>query len=217
MLNKHKKAIESIGASLSVEMLDVFCILTPLQQDIAIGVILGMNHIKAYNRSQGVAKTDNTKLACVREMLIKPRVKEFLDLVKASRLNSAIMGRDEALERLTVIARGKLSDVINFSTVKVTDAKGKVRKKTAASLSDMDSLSDNNLSLIKELTAGKDEFKIKIHDSRKAMKQIGDMQGWCVATKHEITRLEQTPVNIIPEDIDAAEAGKLYEKMATDD
>lgn len=78
--------------------------LKPLQREIALNSLSGMNDIDSYKNSKGKAKAENTMRASVSEILTNPNVTAFLDSVKASAVNSAIMTREEMLESLTKLA-----------------------------------------------------------------------------------------------------------------
>ena len=72
--------------------------LTPLQKEIALNSISGMNDIDCYKNSNGKAKTENTMRASVSEILINPNVKAFINSMAEHIVNPAIMSRNEMLE-----------------------------------------------------------------------------------------------------------------------
>lgn len=206
-------AIQNSGANVTPEMMEAFLSLTKLQQDIAIGHISGLTHLESYNQSKGAAKTDKAKISSAGEILSNLDVIAFLNHAKGERLNSAIMGRDEAMEKLTVLARGNLSDIVEFSTVETEGEEGEKIRQAVWSIPDIDNLPKDKLAIINELTAGKEGLKIKVHDSKAAIKQLSDMQGWNSATKHELTGAEGKPIQTISATIDPIAAGKAYEDM----
>jgi phage terminase small subunit len=79
------------------------------------------------------------------------------------------MTRDEALQRLSSLARTRLSELVVF-TDKGWDM-------LPSALQDPE-----KLAAIAELTATKDGPKIKLHSPLAAIKQIAEIQGWTLPT-----------------------------------
>ena len=71
----------------------LFEALTPLQKEIALNCISGMNNIDAYKASRGKAKTLKTQEACASELLSNPKVKSFIKSMAAHVVNPAVMSR----------------------------------------------------------------------------------------------------------------------------
>lgn len=80
----------------NLEQLEQFNALTPLQRDIAHGVLAGLKGTQAYQNSRhGKAKKAATIAAAVSEILKKPKVKMFLDSMRAEAV--ADIGLDTAM------------------------------------------------------------------------------------------------------------------------
>ncbi len=83
----------------------LFNALTPLQKEISLNSISGMNDIDAYKNSKGKAKKLKTMESTVSQILSNLKVKVFIDSMANYIVNPAIMSRDEMLEDLSVVAR----------------------------------------------------------------------------------------------------------------
>jgi len=60
-------------------------------------------------------------------MLRKVKVKAFHDLLLSSIVSNAIMTREEAMERLSVMARTSVKDIANFSKARIGSRKGRIK------------------------------------------------------------------------------------------
>ncbi|MBP6120768.1 MULTISPECIES: terminase small subunit [Providencia] len=91
--------------TLTDEQKVLFDALTKLQQKFVLGILKGLNQTDAYKQAGYKAKTEETARSCASEILTNPNVKSFLDSVNETAISSAIMTREEALERLSSIGR----------------------------------------------------------------------------------------------------------------
>ena len=156
-------------AIMTPEQSALFAALTPLQKEIVTNVLAGMKPIDAYRASSGKAKEDNVRSAAVNQVLSNIKVIAFLKSVQEQAVDSRIMTRDEALQRLSSLARTRLSELVVF-TDKGWDM-------LPSALQDPE-----KLAAIAELTATKDGPKIKLHSPLAAIKQIAEIQGWTLPT-----------------------------------
>lgn len=83
---------------------ELFDKLKPLQREVALNSISGMNDIDSYKASSGKAKTEKAMRVCVSQILANLNVKAFLDSMKAAAVSSAVMSRQRMLEDQTMIA-----------------------------------------------------------------------------------------------------------------
>ncbi len=149
----------------------LFDILKPLQREISLNSIAGMNDIDSYKASSGKAKKENTMRASVSEILTNPNVTAFLDSMKSMAVNDAIMTRAEMLEQLTKLAKlsgeelekgvGALTELKGGFDVKMKamDMISKIEGFEAATKYDHTS-SDGSMSPDKEMTD--EDFKDKL-------------------------------------------------------
>ena len=152
-------------AIMTPEQSALFAKLTPLQKEVATNVLNGMKPIDAYRASSGKAATDEARSNSVSLILSNSKVVAYLKSVQEPLADSGIMTREEALRRLSSLARTKLSELVVF-----TDRGWDM---LPSALQDPD-----KLAAISELTATKDGPKIKLHSPLAAIKQIAEMQGW---------------------------------------
>lgn len=171
--------------------------LTVLQQRTAINVLSGMSQRDAYKAAGGKAKSEAAadQVACV--MLRNIKVKAFMDSMLGEAVSDAVMSRQEAMERLTSLARISLADLIEFGTYELgEDGEGNPIVQTSFKIRDSALQDPKALPAIAELTAGRDGIKIKQHSPLQALKQLADLQGWNAPVKQEVTGKDGGPVEI---------------------
>lgn len=112
--------------------------------------------------------------------------------------SKAIMTREEALERLTLHARIKITDVCDFSLKEIgTEEDGTPIVRTVWVVKNSEDIDPDVAACIKSVSCGKDGPKIELYDSDGAIKQLSNMQGWDAAKKFENTGIigvAQVPV-----------------------
>lgn len=171
---------------LTAEQQLLFDALTPLQKKFVTHLLKGKNQTDAYKKAGGKAKTAETARACASEILTNPNVRSFMSSIEGSAIDEAIMTREEALKRLTTMGRARITDLVEFSEHDMgKDEDGRDVIQATWRFKDSVKQSPDLLEAIAELTAGKDGIKLKLHDSRGAIKQMADMEGWQAPTKHE--------------------------------
>jgi phage terminase small subunit len=186
--------------TLTPEQMEMANGLTSLNRMTVIHVIGGMSHRAAYYAAGGKAKSDTSADSTVSKMLSSDKVKAFHDSLIESTAVSAIMSREEMMERLTKMGRGNLGDVANFSKINLVGKDGAVVQQTVWDLKDSDSITDEQAMLLTEVSTGKDGFKFKIHDQKAAMKQLATLQGYEAPQKLEHTGKDGEPIKT--EDVD---------------
>lgn len=93
-----------VAFKMTKEQKVLFDNLKPLQKEIALNSISGMNDIDSYKASKGKAVKENTMRASVSEILTNPNVTAFIASIKATAVNDAIMSREKMLETLSKLA-----------------------------------------------------------------------------------------------------------------
>lgn len=156
---------------------------------------------KAYDTSRMKPTTVNRK---AKELMdngnIQARIKELRDRAA----EGVVMGRREALERLTLLARTGVASLADFKNVQIAEDRETGEPIYQATWQFKNSaLQDvDKLEAIQELVAGRDGVKIKTHSQIQAIQQLAKMQGWEAPTKTDLTNSDGSltpPTRIIIE------------------
>jgi len=167
-----------MGREMTDEQKKMLDDLAPLQKRVAINVIAGMSDIDAYYAGKGKAKNRASAESIVSRMLRNAKVKKFLDSMSQEAVSSAVMTRQEMLERLSNLSRVNMSDLIEWSVSESKDDEGNPTEQTIWAIKESAQQDPNAMASIAEVTAGKEGFKIKQHSPLAAMKQLADMEGY---------------------------------------
>ena len=179
---------------LTAEQQQLFDALTALQKKFALAIVKGKNQTDAYKAAKGKAKGDAMRSAASR-MYANVNVQAFLKSVQGEIVDEAIMGREEALKRLTSLGRVSLFDLAEFRNGVVgEDENGEPVVQATWSFKDSALITPEALAAIAELTAGPQGLKIKLHDPKAAIKQLGELQGWEAPKKTELSGPDGGPV-----------------------
>ncbi len=171
------------------EQKTLFDKLTQLQQRVATNVLAGMSQRQAYYAAGGKAETDETADVMASRMLSVDKVKGFMDAMKDAAVTEAVMCRQEALEKLSLLARTDLKDLIEFGdyTLGADEETGEPIIQSSWKIKPSAMQDPRQMAAIAELSATKDGIKIKTHSQAAAIKQLADMQGWNAAQKIDST------------------------------
>lgn len=162
--------------------------LTQLQQRVAVNVLSGMTQRQAYYEAGGTAENDKAADAIASRMLSDARVIAFMDAMKLEAVSNAVMSRQEALEKLSNLARTDLKDLVEFGSYELgEDADGNPIVQASWKIKDSALQDPAKMSAISELTTGKEGIKIKTHSPITAIQQLAKMQGWEAAQKVDST------------------------------
>lgn len=183
------------------EQKELFDKLTPLQQKVCINSLSGMSNIDSYVNAGGKAKGKAGQEASASEIFSNPKVKAFLDSMKQSAVNNAIMSRQEMMERLSNLSRVNMSDLITWHIVHSTDEEGQPEEQAIWSIKESAEQDPYAMASIAEVTAGKDGFKIKQHSPLAAMAQLAKLAGYDSPQQINST---VTQVSYTPEDYNSA-------------
>lgn len=157
----------------------LFLSLSGCEQDFVTSLMAGKAPKDAARDASKNGKSDGyfRKYAC--ELLQREGVKAFLDSVKLSMAEAAIMTQQEALERLSAIGRTSINDLVEWGEYVVCkDDKGNEIKQSVWRVKDSAMQDPVAMACISELSSGKDGIKIKMYNSLQAQKQLAEMQGW---------------------------------------
>ena len=164
--------------------------LTHLQRMTIIGMVCGnKSQRQAYYDAGGKAKTGEAADVVVSRMLTDVKVKAFYDSLVESAATEAVMTREQALERLTLVANTKITDILDFKYVEVEtvkDGEVEVEETTIWRMKESEEINKVAASAIKSVTMTKHGPKIEMYDAVDAIKTIAKMQGWEAAQKLDV-------------------------------
>lgn len=188
--------------------------LTNLQRGTVLGVVAGKSQRQAYRDAGGAAKNDESADAIVSRMLSDATVKAFHDSLIASAAKSSIMTREEALERLSLIGRTRITDVLEFEVVEVEtvgkDGEPETKTDTIWRMKESAELNEIAACAIKSVTMTKFGPKIEMHDAPAAIAQVAKMQGWEAPAKIDHT---STDGSMSPKSVDESLVKELVDKL----
>lgn len=201
-------------AELTPEIMKLADPLTKLQRATVINLVTGkMSQRQAYRAAGGTAKTDETADAVVSRMLSDEKVKAFHDALIGAAAKTAVMTREEALQRLTAIARTSAKDLANFRRVQVGEEEdGSPVYQTVWEFKNAGDLPDDMAGAVTEVGTGRDGLKFKVVGQAAAIKQLADMEGWNAASKHELTGKDGAPIRLEAK-IDAPEIAAAIKEV----
>lgn len=198
---------------LMVEQQHLFDALTALQKRFVTWVLKGKNQTDAYRKAGGKAKSEGARKAA-HAIATNCDVEAFLRSVQQEVVNDAIMTRTEALERLSKMGRTSLMDIAEFRNRQIgEDEDGQPLFQASWSFRDSALQDPGAMNAVAELTTGKDGIKLKIHDPKAAIKQIGEMQGWEAPKKTEVSGPDGAPIRTESTTMSPQEAAEHYMKM----
>lgn len=172
---------------LTAEQQCLFDALTPLQKKFVKHLLNGKNQTDAYKAAGGKAIGDGARSKSS-VMVANGNVQTFLKAVQHEAISDAIMTYEEAMERLTVMGRARLRDLVEFSEHNMgADDDGQPIIQAVWRFKDSVKQTPELLDAIAELTAGKEGIRLKLHDARGAIKQLAEMRGWEAPKKSEHT------------------------------
>lgn len=175
---------------------------TNLQRLTVLGVIAGKTQRQAYYDAGGTAATDEAADVVVCRMLGDAKVKAFYDSLLAESVKSAILTRERALERLTLMAETEITDILEFRTIEVQkvgkDGETETDEETIWLMKDSPEVERRARAAIKSVTMTKMGPKIEMYDSTAAIAQIAKMQGWDAPTKVANTDADGNPIVMMP-------------------
>lgn len=163
--------------------------LTPKQENFCLAYLETGNASEAYRRSYDAEnmkpETINKRAS---ELLDNGEIAGRLAELNQAAVTAAVMTRQEALEKLSALARTDLKDLVEFGQYEIgQDDDGNPVIQSSWKIKDSALQDPVKLSAISELTAGRDGIKIKTHSPLSAIQQLAKMQGWESAQKVDHT------------------------------
>jgi len=173
---------------LTPEQLELATQLTPLQRKYVITLVSSnMSQREAYLHAGGKAKTANAQDQSASQILTHRKVKAFYESLLNSAATSAVMTREEALERLSKSARIKITDICTFKLVELKGPDDKIILNTVWEMKNAEDIDPDVAACIKSVTFTKTGPKIELYDANGSIKLLSDMQGWNAPKKTELT------------------------------
>ena len=186
--------------------------LTNLQRGVVLGVVTGKSQREAYYAAGGKAKSDEAADASASEILSNPTVKAFHDSLIADAVSDAVLTRQQALERLSLMAATEITDILDFRTVEVQtigkDGDMETAQETIWTMRDSPDVERKAKAAIKSVTMTKFGPKIEMYDATSAIAQIAKMQSWDAPAKLDLNSTVGVSV-LTPADYKAARAEML--------
>lgn len=181
--------------------------LTNLQRGVVLGVVTGKSQREAYYAAGGKAKSDEAADASASEILSNPTVKAFHDSLIADAVSDAVLTRQQALERLSLMAATEITDILDFRTVEVQtigkDGDMETAQETIWTMRDSPDVERKAKAAIKSVTMTKFGPKIEMYDATSAIAQIAKMQSWDAPAKLDLNATVGVSV-LTPADYKAA-------------
>lgn len=161
--------------------------LTKLQRQTVLGIVAGKSQRQAYYDAGGRSKNDKAADATVSVMLSNAKVDAFYQSLIGTVLKESIMTREKAMERLSLIADTRITDILDFETVEVSttnkDGIEEMKPETIWRMKESVEIQERAASAIKSVTMTKNGPKIEMYDATAAIQQLAKMQGWESAQK----------------------------------
>jgi len=191
--------------------------LTSKQEKFCLEYLKGVSASDAYRAAYDCAemKPESINREAF-EVLNNPKIAARLKDLNESAVSAAVMTRQEALERLSNVARTDLADLVEFGTYEVGTEDGQPVIQATWKIKDSVLQDKTKMALISELSAGRDGIKIKTHSPLQAIQQLAKMQGWETASKHEITGKDGSPITSITTSMTPQEAAETYASTVND-
>lgn len=189
--------------------------LTKLQRAVVLGVVAGKSQRQAYYDAGGNANSEAAADTVVSRMFRDVEVSDFYESLIAEAAKGAVLTRERALERLTLMAETEITDILEFRTIEVQkvgkDGEIETDKETTWLMKDSPEIERRARAAIKSVTMTKQGPKIEMYDSSAAIAQIAKMQGWDAPTKVANTDSQGNDVPV--QNVDSALVRALIDKL----
>jgi len=199
---------------LTDQQMELAAELTKLQRQFVIKLVEGKSQREAYWGAGGQSKTPRAADANAARMIATDKVKAFYDALIQQAATEAVMTREEAMARLSTIARTTVKDVAKFGKRHVgdepvdphdPDGETKDVYQTVWEMHSSEDIDDAAAAAISEISASDKGLSFKLHSQLQAIQQLAKMQGWEMPSKHEHTGADGEKLSLINGE-DVAEA-----------
>lgn len=165
--------------------------MTTLQILTVTGIANGKSQREAYFEAGGKAKNEKAADAIVSRMLTDAKVKAFYDYLIESATKDSVMTLEQALERLSLIASTRVTDILDFEVADVETINNRgeieIKQETIWKMKESAELQERAASAIKSVTMTKFGPKIEMYDATDAIGMLAKMKGWEAAKKIDLS------------------------------
>lgn len=162
---------------MSPEQMEAYANLNDAEQRFATTLLGGGTPVEALNAG-GWVGANKTRATAIRN---RPHVRKFMALMQVDLVADAMMSRNEAIERLSEIARSSITDVVDVKTVNWGTEQQPDIQTTWQLKSDGESLSS-----VSKISSGPAGPRVELYSALAAIKQLSDMCGWEVPKQSEV-------------------------------
>jgi phage terminase small subunit len=153
--------------------------LTNLQLLFVNGLIKGLTQRQAYLDAGGTAKKTESQDSSAATMFSVVKVRAYYDALMEIATFTAVMTREEALQRLTLTAKVSITDVCEFKNIQTgEDEDGKPIYQTTWIIKNSEDIPDHIAACIKSVTATKAGPKIELYNSLDSIKLMSEISRW---------------------------------------
>lgn len=154
------------------EQIEFYEKLTPEQKTVATLVFSGVAYVEVHHILYPDSGVGNSEAARrIKEIVKSPQVQDWLAVMRNEIVSDAIMSRQEALERLSRIARTSIADIAKFTNDEESKQGIWAFKNSAL-------IDKNRLAAVQELKNTRSGLSLKLYSAVDAIKQIAELEGW---------------------------------------
>lgn len=156
--------------------------LTKLQHGFVVSLVSGMTQRQAYLDAGGTAKSEISQDSGASQLASNSKVSAYYDALMEIATFTAVMTKEEAMQRLTLSAKVTITDVCDFKTVQTgIDHHGDPIFQTTWTIKNSEDIPHHIAACIKSVTATKAGPKVELYDSANSIKLLSEMAGWNAA------------------------------------
>lgn len=161
--------------------------LTAKQESFCLAYLETGNASEAYRQCYDASKMTSESInRKAKELMDNGKIAARLKDLTHQATSNAVMTRQNAMEKLSLIASTNITDILEFDQREVQTEDGTVNE-TIWRMKDSEGVAITAATSIKSVTMTKFGPKIEMHDKLNAIKQLSEMLGWNSAKKFDLT------------------------------
>ena len=203
---KQKSGTKASPPAMTPQQQALWSAMTHIQKTVAPYLLAGKQYAEAYRLArpdQAARMKKSTLTNTAWQIANNKNVVAWLEAMREQIISNAIMTREEALERLSIIARANLNDLIDFGEYRLGEENGQPIIQSTWRIKPQAQMTPEAIATISEITSGKEGIKIKQHSALAALKQLSEMMGWDAPVK--VQPLEPKSLDDFYNDVDEAD------------